>query len=275
MAIRTGIRITSTRMAEAALFDLLSWMSPAWPIGAFAHSGGLEWAVEDGLVTGRASCARWLGDLLEHGAIRNDAVLFVHAWRAAKAGDETRLAEVADLALASQAGFERRLESTAQGAAFSKIANATVPPRNGEGDHAQHDGGDGASGTSFWISRPAARSLHHPAGSPPPRSGKELAYPVAAASLFADQNIALIPALTAYLHGAIANLVSAAQRLVPLGQTDGQRVLRDLRAAVLETAETLAALPDGDLFDQLGGCTLLAELGCMAHETQYTRLFRT
>jgi urease accessory protein len=93
--------------------------------------------------------------------------------------------------------------------------------------------------------------------------------------LFADQNIALIPALTAYLHGAIANLVSAAQRLVPLGQTDGQLVLRDLRAAVLETAETLAALPDGDLFDQLGGCTLLAELGCMAHETQYTRLFRT
>ncbi len=236
MVTRTDTAITtSTRMTEAALFDLLSWMSPAWPIGAFAHSGGLEWAVEDGLVRDRASCADWLGALLAHGAIRNDAVLFVHAWRAAEAGDQERLDEVAELALASQTGFERRLESTAQGAAFRRIADATVPPRNGE----------------------------------------ELSYPVAAATLFAQQGIALVPALTAYLHGAVANLVSAAQRLVPLGQTDGQLVLRALRVAVLETAETLAALPEGDPFAQLGGCTLLAELGCMAHETQYTRLFRT
>lgn len=263
-------------MSEGALFDLLSWMSPAWPIGAFAHSSGLEWAVEAGLVTDRASCARWLGDLLEHGAIRNDAVLFVHAWRAADAGDAERLREVAELALASQTTFERRLESTAQGNAFRRIAGATTgPPHSwGGGSGAAADGGSPPSAHPIGDV-PQENPLGQRCALPLPRPGEDLAYPIAAATLFAEQGIALVPALTAWLHGALANLVSAAQRLVPLGQTDGQRVLRGLRAAVLETAETLAALPHDDPFSQLGGCTLLAELGCMAHETQYTRLFRT
>src|SRR3546814_16555748 len=58
------ITATSMRMDEGALFDLMSWMPPAWPIGAFAHSGGLEWAVEAGFVTDRASTADWIGDLI-------------------------------------------------------------------------------------------------------------------------------------------------------------------------------------------------------------------
>jgi urease accessory protein len=73
----------------------------------------------------------------------------------------------------------------------------------------------------------------------------------------------------------VANLVSAAQRLVPLGQTDGQIALRELRGPIVAAAERAAELPDGDPFAALGGCALLAELGCMAHEIQYTRLFRT
>jgi len=231
-------------MAEAALYDLLTWMSPGWPIGAFAHSGGLEWAVEAGHVVDAAGCAAWLGDLLGHGALRNDAVLFVHAWRAAAAEDRARLAAVAELALASQTGFERRLEASAQGAAFHRIALATA-------DH-------GRFAALLALAEDA-----------------ELAYPVAAAVQCACNGVALAPALTAFLHAAVANLVSAAQRLVPLGQTDGQRLLRGLRPKVFALAEEAAALPDDDPFTQLGGCTLVAELGCMAHETQYTRLFRT
>ncbi|KEY99455.1 hypothetical protein AI27_03735, partial [Sphingomonas sp. BHC-A] len=84
------------------LFDLMSWMSPAWPIGAFAHSGGLEWAVEAGFVTDRASTADWIGDLIARGSAHNDMVLFVHAWRAARAGDRDGLLEIADLGAASQ-----------------------------------------------------------------------------------------------------------------------------------------------------------------------------
>lgn len=229
-------------MAEAALYDLMSWMSPAWPIGAFAHSGGLEWAVEAGHVTNRTNCTDWIAELIERGAIHNDTVLFVHAWRAADARDAERLREVAELAVATQTGFERRLEATAQGAAFRKIALNSIA----KSDDYLNDVHD-----------------------------EDLAYPVAAAVLFACQGIPLAQALTAWLHGAASNLVSAAQRLVPLGQTDGQRVLRDLRGPIFAAVEAALALPEGDPFDQLGGCTLLAELGCMAHETQYTRLFRT
>jgi urease accessory protein len=235
-------------MAETALYDLMSWMSPAWPIGAFAHSGGLEWAVEAGHVHDRASCAQWIADLIESGAIHNDTVLFVHAWRAAKAGDVEVLREVAELATASQTGFERRLESTAQGAAFRRIAVSAI-------DHPRPAKDVGTLLANI--------------------DDEDLAYAVAAATLFAAEGVPLAQALTAWMHGAASNLVSAAQRLVPLGQTDGQRVLRDLRPTIFALVAAALALPEGDPFDQLGGCTLLAELGCMAHETQYTRLFRT
>jgi urease accessory protein len=263
----------ATIMAESALYDLLTWMSPAWPIGAFAHSSGLEWAIEVGHVTNRATTRQWIADLIEHGPIRNDMVLFVHAWRAAAAGDEERLEEIADLSLATQTGFERRLEATAQGNAFRKIANAAVnPPRHGEGDHAEHGGGG-----SPQADHPAGSPLHHAAArhGPPPRAGEDLSYPVAVASLTARQVIPLKQALTAYAHAVVSNLVSAAQRLVPLGQTDGQLVLRDLRATIFAIVEEMEALPDADPFTQLGGAALVAEIGCMAHETQYTRLFRT
>ena len=235
---------TTTPMADPTLYNLLTWMSPAWPIGAFAHSGGLEWAVEAGHVTNVASCGEWLSDLLAHGPLPNDAVLFVHAWRAASDDDRSRLAEVAELAIASQTGFERHLEATAQGSAFRIIAVATADNDRFAALLAGLDDAD-------------------------------LAYQVAAAMQCACNDVALEPALTAFLHAAVANLVSAAQRLVPLGQTDGQRLLRDLQPAVLALVAQAISLPDQDPFIQLGNCTLVAELGCMAHEIQYTRLFRT
>lgn len=234
----------SMPMAEGALYDMMSWMSPAWPVGAFAHSGGLEWAVEQQLVTDRESTIAWIGDLLDHGPLHNDVVLFVHAWRAAQAGDDQALRDIAELAAASQTGLERRIEATAQGAAFRKIAvAATTPSRFGAMLHGIDD--------------------------------RDLCYPVASAALFACQDIGLEPGLTAWLHGAVSNLVSAAQRLVPLGQTDGQLVLSALRPIVLSAVDRAMSMPDGDPFEAMGGCALLAELGCMAHETQYTRLFRT
>lgn len=233
---------TGTIMAEAVLYDLMSWMSPAWPIGAFAHSGGLEWAVEAGHIVDRPQAASWIGDLLDHGPLWNDAVIFVHAWRAVTGGDRAALAELADLSAAAQTGYERRLEATAQGAAFRRIARSTA-------------------------ALPAILD---------DIDDEDLTYAIAAAMLFASHAIPIEQALTAFLHGAIANLVSAAQRLVPLGQTDGQLVLRDLRAHVLAAAAKACALPDGgDPFDAMASAALLAELGCMAHETQYTRLFRT
>lgn len=233
-----------TLMADAELFDLLSWMSPAWPIGAFAHSSGLEWAVEAAHVRDRASATAWIEALIAHGAIQNDIVLFTYAWRAVTAGDEDALREVAELAIASQTAFERHLESTAQGIAFVRIARS-------------------ASGIAAFDRYVAALGDIEPA------------YPVIAAILFAAREVDFARGLTAWLHGAVSNLVSAAQRLVPLGQTDGQRVLHDCRASVLRAVEAAGGLPESEPFESLGGCALVADLGCMAHETQYTRLFRT
>jgi urease accessory protein len=230
-------------MNDAVLYNLLSWMSPAWPVGAFAHSSGLEWAVEAGLVVDRASTEAWLCDWIEHGGGWTDAALFVFAYRAVQRGDATGLIEVAELAVAIQTTAERRLESTAQGGAFRRIARSTaaVPVL------AMLDGIE----------------------------DEDLAYPVAVACLTAGHAAPLNLALTAYLHGIVANLSSAAQRLIPLGQTDGQRVIAALRERVGDVATRAADLEDGDPFEALGSASFMAEIAAMAHETQYTRLFRT
>jgi urease accessory protein len=228
---------------DGAIYDLLSWMSPAWPTGAFAYSGGLEWAVEANRVTDRATTLDWILAQLEHGALWSDAVIFVHAHRATKAADAARLAEVAELAVAMLTSAERHLESTAQGAAFRRIAREAAPA--------------GAMALLEGIADDA------------------IALPVAAGCTTAAHGLPERPALTAFLHAAAANLVSAAQRLVPLGQTDGQRVLRDGRATIVATAARAAALDDGDPFDALASAAIWADYASMAHETQYTRLFRT
>jgi urease accessory protein len=83
--------------------------------------------------------------------------------------------------------------------------------------------------------------------------------------------IAAEPALNAYLHAVTANMISAGVRLIPLGQTDGQRLLAALEPVVAATAARAAATP----LDQVGGAAFRADLASMCHETQYTRLFRS
>ena len=115
-------------MAEAVgALPLLIWFSPAFPVGAFAYSHGLEWAVEEGSVRDAASLRDWLADLLGHGGIRNDAILFANAWHAAVQGDAAVLAEISALALALAGSRERLLETSAQGNAFVAAARAAWP----------------------------------------------------------------------------------------------------------------------------------------------------
>ncbi|MGO4725164.1 MULTISPECIES: urease accessory protein UreF [unclassified Inquilinus] len=230
-------------MADGALYRLMAWLSPSYPVGAFSHSSGLEWAVEMGWVVDRAGLVAWIEDALAHGAGWNDAVLFTHAHRAAMAGDDDRLAEIADLATALAASRERQVETMAQGTAFLTISRSSWP----------------APG----LERLAARI------------GETVAYPVAVAACAAGHGIALAPSLTAFLHALAANLVSAAQRLVPLGQTDGQRAIAALMPAVEAAGARALALPDGDPFRHCGGLAVASDIASMQHETQYTRLFRT
>ncbi|QDL90863.1 urease accessory protein UreF [Paroceanicella profunda] len=216
--------------AEAALV-LATWFSPSYPVGAYSYSHGLEWAVESGAVTGRATAETWVRGCLAQGAGWTDAVLLARGMDAAQAGDDAPFDGLAALAEALAPARERHLETMAQGAAFARVTGAVWPE----------------------------------AGSAP------LAYPLAVARAAAARGLPPRLVLGFFLHGFAANLVSAAVRLVPLGQTDGQRIL----AALLPLCEELAerALSAGE--EEIGGCTLLADIAAMRHETQYSRLFRS
>ena len=218
---------------------LLAWLSPSYPVGAYAYSHGLEWAVEAGDVADEASLAGWLSDVLEHGAGRNDAILLAHAHRAACADDLEALAETNDLALALAPSRELRLETSQQGRSFLDATLAAWP----------------------------APALAEVAAALP----GEVAYPIAVGTCAAAHQVPLAPTLEGYLLAFVQNLVSAAVRLAPIGQTGGTRVVAGLAPAVSALA---AAVPDLTL-DDIGGATFRADLGSFLHETQYTRLFRS
>src|ERR1700674_1518581 len=110
-----------------ALYRLMAWLSPAYPVGAFSYSSGLEWAIEAGDVTDAGALERWIAVVVADGGAFCDAVLFAHAHRAAAARDDTALVAVAELAAALSPSKERHLETTAQGRAFIEVTRAAWP----------------------------------------------------------------------------------------------------------------------------------------------------
>jgi urease accessory protein len=225
--------------SEAALYRLMAWLSPAYPVGGFSYSSGLEWAVEAGDIRDADTLRRWLAVLIGEAGVFCDAVFVVHAHRAATAGDVAALRTTAELAAALAPTRERHLETTAQGAAFIAVTRAAWPC--------------------------AALELLAKAWAGP------LAYPVAFGVSASGHGVAREPALHAYLHAIAANLISAGVRLIPLGQTDGQRVLAALEPVVTASAERALITT----LDEVGGAAFRADLASLHHETQYTRLFRS
>jgi urease accessory protein len=217
----------------------MTWMSPAYPVGAFSYSSGIEWAVEAGEIASAETLRTWLATMIQQGSVLCDAALFAHAHRAATAGDDEALAAIAELAAALAGSKERFLETTAQGQAFRDITCAAWPTPT--------------------LDRLAA-GWRGP-----------LAYPIVVAAACAGHGIALDPALHAFLHSVVSNLISAGMRLIPLGQTDGQRVLAALETEITMAAERARAIA----FDEVGTTTPRADIASMRHETQYTRLFRS
>lgn len=215
------------------------WLSPAFPVGAFAYSHGIEWAHEAGDVTDAASLQAWLAGLLAHGAARNDAVLFAESFRAVLAGDLEVLAGVAELALALANSAERRLETAMQGDAFVAAAAQAWP-----------------CAALDWL---------RGAWSDP------VAYPVAVGVMTAGHGLALDESLQAFVLGFVSSLVSAAVRLGVVGQTEGQRTI----AVLLPAVQELATFAETAGIDELGGCAFRSDLASLRHETQYTRLFRS
>jgi urease accessory protein len=223
----------------AALYRLLTWTSPSYPVGAFSYSSGIEWAVEAGDIREAETLRDWLASMIRHGSVFCDAALFCHAHRAAASRDGAALAAVAELAMALVASKERFLETTSQGRAFMQITQAAWPTAE--------------------LDRLAA------AWDAP------LAYPVAVGTACAGHGIELAPAVHAFLHGVVSNLVSAGVRLIPLGQTDGQRVLAALEGTIAQVANRARETA----LDDIGAATPRVDIAGMRHETQYTRLFRS
>ncbi|WP_170990087.1 urease accessory protein UreF [Aquamicrobium sp. LC103] len=202
MGTNTGIITTTmTDSSGLALVRLMAWLSPAFPVGSFSYSHGLERAVHDGLIEDADGLAEWIAALLGHGSAWNDAVLFAESWRRAKAGEAPR--EVAELAEALAGSKERHMEAMLQGTAFLKAA-ATWPAS-------------------------AIASL-----------GEECPYCVAVGATAGAHAIALEDALAAFLQAFSANLAQAAIRLGVIGQTEAVALLARLEPEILATATRAA-----------------------------------
>jgi len=192
----------------ATVLRLMAWLSPAFPVGSFSHSHGLERAVHDGLVTDAGSLREWLEALLSWGSGWNDAVLFCEAMRRAGSGGD--LGGLAELAEALAGSAERHVETCSQGRAF---AAASFP----------------------W---PQAAVAALPANAP---------YPVAVGALAGAEGIAPAVAAAAYLQAFASNLVQAAIRLGVTGQVDGVRLVAALEPLVSATAARAAGATLDDL----------------------------
>ncbi len=234
--------ITYIRMAEAVAIEalrLMAWLSPGYPVGAYAYSHGLEWAVEAGDVSDEDSLSGWLTDVCERGSLRNDLILAAKAHACADTEDAEDLAAINDLTLALAPSRELHLETSQQGRSF---LDATL---------------------GAW---PCARLDSVAAALP-----GTVAYPVAVGAAAGAHGMSRGPMLAAYGLAFVQNLVSAALRAAPVGQAAGMRIVAGLgpRIASLAAASETAGL------DDLGTCCLHLDLGSFRHETQYSRIFRS
>jgi urease accessory protein len=230
------------KSADGGLARLLTWLSPAFPVGAYSYSHGIEYAVEAGLVLDAAGLRTWIEGILRQGSGRADAILLGQAWRAERERDEGRLGEVLAWGEAFRGTGELALESTAQGHAFLEGVRAAWP-------HPRLDA----------FARLAADLDRAPA------------YPVAVGVACAIADVGEGPARLAHLQSFAANLVSAGVRLIPLGQSDGLRVLAALEETVGGVTEESAGLGLADL----GTAAWMVDWASARHETQHTRLFRS
>ncbi len=214
-------------MRTDAVLTLAQWLSPAYPVGAFAYSHGLEAAVATGWVQDGAALEAWLAEVLGFGAGHNDALLIAAAWRAE---GKDAVAEVDAVARAFAGSKERLRETDQQGRAFAAVTVA------------------------IWGGDPAG-----------------VVYPVALGAAASRASLPLELTQLMYLQAFLSNLVAAGQRLLPVGQTEGQAVLRRLTARI----PAVAAETESGNLDRLSATAFLTDIAAMHHETLPTRMFRT
>ncbi|WP_420584769.1 urease accessory protein UreF [Ruegeria sp.] len=212
---------------DADVLTLTQWLSPAYPVGGFAYSHGLEAAIDHGTVANSQDTYAWISDVLEHGSGWNDALFVVAAFHAQ---DKDELINVDVTARAFCATSERLMETELLGQAFGKITNGVWELDLGQ-----------------------------------------FTYPVSIGQAARQQNLPLLLTTKLFLQAFASNLVACATRLVPLGQTDAQRLIRQLTPLCAQIAERAQT----ESLDALSSTAFLADIASMKHETQYSRIFRT
>ncbi len=225
--------------SDLALARLLQLASPALPVGAYSYSQGLEAAAESGIVHDAASAEAWIGDVLGYAVARLEAPVWWRLHAAWAAGDMERVAHWNELFRCTRESAELRAETLQMGYSLQRLLLEL-----------------GA------FDAPALAQL---------RGVADITFPAAFAFAAVRWEIPARSALTAYVWAWLENQVMAALKSVPLGQTDGQRLLLALAARLPDILDEACALADDDLCNYTPGFAIL----CSRHETQYSRLFRS
>ena len=214
------------------ILKLLTWNNQAYPIGSYSFSSGLEYAVESNLITTGDELQSWLKNLLNFGSIQTDAILLVEAWKLMKKKKNRNLIELNNFAISLNQSYEKYIENYEQGKSFIKITS------------------------DAWNHK---------------FQSKNLTFPLAYASSAYQENIKLEDTLISYLHANLCNLLSAGIKLIPLGQTEGQRIQIKLNLYIEEEYKIILKKDMNDI----GNCGWVNDIVSMQHENQFTRIFRT
>lgn len=228
-------------MQSYALLRLLTLASSTLPVGAYSYSEGLEWLVDTGTLTDPSALGAWLTAELRYGAIRIETAGMIRGYQAAIAQDIERLHYWNDWLAASRETEELRLQSWQMGRSLLKLWQAL------QVSQCEPD----------WFDLGQTEQRCH--------------FAIAFGLVAADWQIEIPAAILGYLHSWVSNLVAAGIKLIPLGQTAGQQLLLDLGPIMAQAAEQILHLQD----EALEGCGWGLSLASMAHETQYSRLFRS
>ncbi len=224
-------------MDDLVLLNLLQLTNSAFPVGAYSYSEGLEQLVAWGTIEDEPSLEHWLKRELKCGAIRVEAAVMLRAYQAAKLGNLEKLSYWNDWLRAARETEELREQSWQMGRALTRLLQQLEPQL-----------------------MPMVKAC-----------GSDCNYAIAFAIVAAHWQITDKTAVLGYLHSWATNLIGAGVKLIPLGQTAAQQLLLKLHISIVESTAEILALPD----DDLSSCTWGLALASMAHETQYSRLFRS
>lgn len=249
--------MTTTEAALLRQLRLLQLASPTLPVGAFAYSQGLEAAIHAGLVHDERSAARWILGLLAETFARQELPVFARVYRATQAGQPELVRWWNDILFAMRASAELQMEDRHLGLALGRILRTLdipspfEPPGRAPLDGQPTPDPPSAHPPTFTALF-AVASAH---GRPPPPA-PELDLP---------------SAMTALAFAWTEAQVSAAVRLVPLGQSAGVRLLSAAGPVIVAAVDVALGLGD----DALGASAPLQAILSSHHETQYSRLFRS